>query len=190
MVFLFELSPSKDVFWSWNLLAVGNDLSEWNEGLGQRFSGHLEFKDEFIVVDVAVKYHLRFQIRIVLSSWLRSNLRSESKDSLWEGFQRAGTGKKSYRYFPPSIILACGPGNKISLKMHNFGYRFALLKAIFVLSCQNTKELFKNSLRKKGTKNCNMRFASLLIFFQASSNYMHPPLTPSHWLPSLVVSFE
>ena len=46
------------------------------------------------------------------------------------GFQRAGTGKKQklYRNFPPVSVLACGPGNKISLKMYNFSQKLAISK--------------------------------------------------------------
>jgi len=48
--------------------------------------------------------------------------------------------------------LAWGPGNKISLKIHNFSQKWAILKVIFVLSSWNIKELFKNGVRKKGDK--------------------------------------
>ena len=50
-------------------------------------------------------------------------------------FQRAGTGKnrKVTEISPPASVLACGPGNKMSLKMYNFSLKLAISKVIFVL---------------------------------------------------------
>ena len=67
------------------------------------------------------------------------------------GIQRAGTGKNE-KVTEISPLLAWGPGNKISLKIYNFSQKWAILKVIFVLSSWNIKELFKNSVRKKGDK--------------------------------------
>ncbi len=64
------------------------------------------------------------------------------------GIQRAGTGKNE----KVTEILDWGPGNKFSLKIYNFSQKWAILKVIFVLSSWNIKELFKNSVRKKGDK--------------------------------------
>jgi len=51
------------------------------------------------------------------------------------GCQRAGMRiNKKLQKFSPASILACGPGNKISLKNHSFSQKSAILKVIFVLS--------------------------------------------------------
>ena len=44
------------------------------------------------------------------------------------GFQQAGTrkSKKTYTNVPPATVLACGPGNKISLEIYNFGHKLSI----------------------------------------------------------------
>ena len=65
--------------------------------------------------------------------------------------QRAGTrkNKKVTENFPPASVLVCGLRNEISLKNYYSSLKLVRSKTIFVLSCQNITELFKNSVRKK-----------------------------------------
>ncbi len=57
--------------------------------------------------------------------------------------------QKGYRKFPPASVLVCGARNEISLKNYNSSLKLVRSIIIFVLSCCNITELFKNSVRKK-----------------------------------------
>jgi hypothetical protein len=70
----------------------------------------------------------------------------EKLNNLMGRCQRAGTSKnkKVAENFPPASVLVC----EISLKKYYSSLKLVRSKIIFVLSCHNITELFKNSVRK------------------------------------------
>jgi hypothetical protein len=64
--------------------------------------------------------------------------------------QRAGTckNKKVTEIFPPASVLVCGLRNEIYFKSYYSSLKLVKSKIIFVLSCHNITELFKNSVKK------------------------------------------
>jgi hypothetical protein len=67
-------------------------------------------------------------------------------------YHRAGTSKNNKKItdnFFPSNVLVCGLKNEISLKNYYSSLNLVISKIIFVSSCHNITELFKNSVRKR-----------------------------------------
>jgi hypothetical protein len=62
--------------------------------------------------------------------------------------QFAGTSKniKVKENFPPASVLVCGLRIEISIKNYYSNLKLVRSKIIFVLSCHNIKDLFKNLL--------------------------------------------
>jgi len=91
--------------------------------------------------------------------------------------------KRLQKFPPPASILAWGPGNKISLKIYNFSQKWAILKVIFVFTSWNIKELFKNSVRKKGDKKLQQKICYSPHPF-SGKQHQNAPLsdTVSLWL--------
>jgi hypothetical protein len=68
--------------------------------------------------------------------------------------------------------------------------KFVISKIFFVMSCQNSTELFKNSVRKSKAKICNRKFATFFTPFQANMHQNAPISDISPLLHNLKSRFK
>jgi hypothetical protein len=72
-------------------------------------------------------------------------------------------------------VLVCGPTNVISFKNYYSSLKLVGSKIIFVLSCHNITELFKNSVKK-----VKQKFALAICYFPhpfSRQQYQNAPLS-------------